>query len=318
MANYQFSQDLKLDVLFRAGEPTSGDSDWETRVMDYLNRVYQSIWLGGQELVPDINEDWLWLRRRGVFILEPKHTTGTITLTNGQAAFAFSSAPADSKAGWLVEVAGQRDIFRIAGHTGGSTIASLDGNWTGDSLTNTAYKIYKIEYTLAADVLKLISPMFCSRGHVRWPSGHEGRIDGIDDPSLRSFFPLGSIPERVPQTFAQVDNTTVVFNAYPAEQVRVEYPYLYRPDPLTDSAMQEPAVPREHRKTIADYALYFIQLDKNDRRADATGLLAQQGLRAMAIENRNKLVHLGQNFGKIYPRQGQLSRRGFFWRREYD
>ena len=50
-------------------------------------------------------------------------------------------------------------------------------------------------------------------------------------------------------------------------------------------------------------------MDKNDNRADATGLAAKNGLKAMAVENRHKLGAIGRGaIGSIHPRQDELAR----------
>ena len=61
MSNLQFSADILDDMLFRAGEPTDGTSEYESKALESLNRAYQALWMGGAELDTTINEDWWWL-----------------------------------------------------------------------------------------------------------------------------------------------------------------------------------------------------------------------------------------------------------------
>ena len=83
MANYTFSSDLVNDILFRAGEPIDGTSDFDSVALQYLNRAYQSVWSGGSEILPQINEQWWWLRKddQGVLTLNPVIDTGTVLVS---------------------------------------------------------------------------------------------------------------------------------------------------------------------------------------------------------------------------------------------
>ncbi len=300
MSNYTTSADLIDAILDDAGELTDGTSDFNSMALRQLNRAYQAICMGGSEIDPQINEDWLWLRKDppGVLTLKPVIETGTVSVTNNNTAVTFSSAPTDSVAGYFLQTDGGGDIFRISAHTASSTSATLDAVYTQITDASAAYTLFKLEYDLATDVLRLLSPMrvYNTRDY----------IDGMTLPALEREWPLRLVATGVPRAFAQLTETKVRFShgggTSSTDLIRVEYDYLRRPDDLADDSA-EPVVPRQFRKTLADLALYFLFIAKNDSRADTFGLLAKNGLRAMAHENRKRMAVMRSN-GHIFPRAG--------------
>src|ERR1051326_3104120 len=111
MANYTTSADLIDSMLDDAGELTDGTSDFESMALRHLNRAYQAICMGGQEIDPGINEDWVWLRKDppGVLTLKPAITDGTVSVTNNNTAVTFSVAPSASVAGYFLQTDGGGD-----------------------------------------------------------------------------------------------------------------------------------------------------------------------------------------------------------------
>lgn len=311
--NYKYTADIMDDVLFRAGEPTdsagSRSSDFAVAALRYINRAYQAVWMGGTELNPLINEDWHWLKKEtpGVLSLLPVIDVGTIAVTNNNNSITFSSAPINSLTGCLFKVDGFADVFRISAHTGGSALATLDGIYTGATNSASAYKAMTVIYSLASDLLKVFSPM-------RVYQDNQIKIIGISTNEMDSAYPLTDLQGGVPTRFAIIGDLSGVrrirFNKYgdvdANEYIRVDYDYLYTPADLTDSDSEEPVIPFKHRRILADLALYFILMDKNDRRASAVGNLAKTILEAMMQENRSILGKVSDRFGKILPRASTL------------
>ena len=308
MANTTTAADIIDDMLFRAGEPTDGTSDFNATALQYLNRAHLGLCRGGAELDPTISEDWWWLRKSppGKLTLEQSITTGTVNVTNNSTAITFSSAPAASVATWFFSVEAEADVYRISAHTAGAAAATLDSVFTGTTAPTATYKLFKLEYDIAADVLRIISPMRVYR------ADYDYEITGMDLLVLDRRWPLALIEEGIPSAFAQADEDTVRVNRYAGSAtglVRAEYDYLYRPSDLTDDASSIPAVPRQWRYVLADWGTFWLMLDKNDDRADAVGLAAKNGLKAMAMENRHKLGSVGGGaFGQIRPRQDEVRR----------
>jgi hypothetical protein len=305
MAYYQYTTDIKADVLFRLGEAVSGVSNWDSKVKDYINRAYQMIWTGGRELDPDINENWHWLKTaRGILTLEPPVTTGTVAVTNNSASITFSSGPASSVVGWFFKIDDHPDVFRILTHTGGQTGATLDSVYTGDTDAIGSFRLFKLEYNLASDIINLFSPM-------RVYQDNRHKIEGSSLKEMEDRWPLGDVLSGIPTKFAFVDSDTVRFNRYGnldvGEYVRIDYDYMQAPSDLTFGENEEPLIPRWYRSILSDWALYLAFMDKNDPRADANGVSARATLKAMAKENRAGLFKTTGAFGKIFPRMDDFS-----------
>ena len=301
MGNLQFSSDLLDDILFRAGEPVDGTSDFHAQALIDLNRAYRAMWMGGGEFVKDMNEPWLWLKKStpGILTLQPYDESGTISVTNNSASATLSATRATDLDGWFLKVDSHGDIFRISAHTAGSAALTLDGVYTGTTNSAAAFRLFKLEYALAADLLRLIAPMRCYSDNI-------DRIEGIDLYALDRDYPLMYADAGTPDKFALVTDTTVRFNRYggniSTDLRRIEYDYHYRPADLTDGASEEPVIPREHRQVLADCALFNLLTTMSSAKAEAIGLQAKGGLQAMAADNRKKLSQLSSRMGHISPR----------------
>lgn len=316
MTTLRYSAELLDDILFRAGEPTDGTSDFQDEALRCLNRAYRAVWMGGGEFVKGMNEPWLWLKKDtpGVLTLNPKIETGTISVTNNSTSATFSSGPAVSVANRFLKIDGHSDVFRIASHTAGATAATLDGVYTGDTASAATYEVLQLEYSLAADVLRLIAPMRAYADNV-------GRIEGIDLSALDRDYPLHMVDSGCPDKFAMVTESKIRFNksggTTSTDLIRVEYDYLRKPDDLTDDAAEEPAVPLEHRQILADIGLFYLLTTKSDARAEAIGVQARGGLQAMQADNKAKLSMIGgSSYGGLYPRAGRTRQASRPWRTE--
>lgn len=307
MANLRFSSEILDDILFRAGEPTDGTSDFNAQALIDLNRAYRAIWMGGGEFVEGMNEPWLWLKKSspGILTLQPYDETGTVSVTNNSTSATLSATRATDLDGWFFKVVGHPDVFRVDSHTAGSAALTLDGVYTGTTNASASFRLFKLEYDLAADLLRLISPMRCYSENV-------DRIEGIDLSALDNDYPLLYAEAGTPDKFALVTDTKVRFNRYggstSTDLRRVEYDYHARPADLTDSGSEEPLVPREHRQILADIGLFYLLTTMSSGKAEAIGQQAKAGLQAMAADNRKKLSQLGRRMGHIYPRAGNVAR----------
>lgn len=304
MANYKFSSDLVNDILFRAGEPTDGTSNFEATALQYLNRAYRTVWLGGGEFLDGNNQNWWWLRKDppGTLTLQPSISAGTVNVTSNSTSITFSSAPSASVTGYFFRVTGQEDVFRILTHTGGSASATLDSVYTGTTSTTASYKLMKMEYDLASDVFRVIAPM-----RVRF--SERGEVEGIDLKSMDHAWPIHLAEAGVPELFAHVGERKIRFNRFGSDDgalMRVEYDYLYIPADLTDSGSEEPLVPLAYRYILSDIAAGLLFIDKNDDRATLAIAAAKAGLQAMINENKKRWLAQSNRYGRIRTRQDQL------------
>jgi hypothetical protein len=293
------------DVLFKAGEPTDGTSEYHAKVLDFLNQAQYSVCEGGGEIVPDLDVIWNWLRKDppGTLVLRPASTRAA-TFTEGSTAGTFAIAPTGSFGdGWVLKTPTGRS-YRIASHTTADTAFTLDTEFIEGSGSYTV-TMMKFDYELATDLLRIIAPLRMTAVDA---SPEAGRIEGSSiDQMVRQF---GNYPMGTPVNFALVDHTRIrLSHCLPVDtdSVRVEYDYTYLPDDLTDSVDSSPVLPKLHRKVIGQIALMWLYEVKNDVRAADAKAIAQSTLMAMAQAEKKGRSHLSPKFGQLqYKRRNRL------------
>lgn len=164
MAQFRSTADIMDLALSNAGEVTNGNSPYETQLLNYLNRVHHTLVSGGtipigKDTTVQIDEMWPWSKAKHPLLLDiqPKYTTGTVTLTNESEAGTFSSAPALSYKGWHITIDGRDEWFKIVSHTAGATAFQLDDHYTGDTGSGLSFKLVKLDYELVPDHISITS-----------------------------------------------------------------------------------------------------------------------------------------------------------------
>lgn len=298
MANLTTAKDIVEYVLDRGGEPIGGTSDFDSQVLEDVNRVYQTIIDGGNELHPDINEQWWWARSAdpGTITLQAAIEIGTVLVTSGSVSATLSASQAVSMVGWHFKVDDHADVFRVTAHTAGTTGLTLDSVYTGNDNTAATYRLAKLEYTLdPSDFRNVIAPM-------RVYQDNRARIDGVEIDALDNSWPLNLQRKGIPQAFAQIGEAKVRFSHYTDKLVRIDFDYIVIPVALTDDASSIPIVPFQYRTVIADFALGLLHEQKDDDRAANRIAAAQKGLEAMQREQRSRMARNSSRIGVISPR----------------
>lgn len=157
---FKNTKELVDSILLKAGEPTNGTSAFQTKALEYLNRVHNTILSGGVEFNVEVNDAWSWARAEDPIVLElePKYDVGTINLTNGSLDGTFSSAPAGySFAGWFLRVDNDGEVYKIIAHSTSSTSFKLDSPYIGSTASGLSYKIFKLDYDLVPDIFYIRS-----------------------------------------------------------------------------------------------------------------------------------------------------------------
>lgn len=115
-------------VLEHCGELSDGTSQYDSRVMLYLNSFYQELIAGGNTFGTDVSEPWVWAKATKpiIFNLETSYESGSVTLTNGSVDGTFSVAPALSLEGYYLKLLDFEDYFVIKKHVAGETSFQLD------------------------------------------------------------------------------------------------------------------------------------------------------------------------------------------------
>jgi hypothetical protein len=304
VANLTYTSELLDDMLRRAGETTTGNSKYEARALIYLNRAYRSLAQGGLEFDNKKVRDWWWLYTQDNVILQPIRNSGTVSVTQNNATATLSATVASDLDGYFFKVDGHADVFKVSAHTAGSATLTLDSVYTGDTSATATYTLWKVDYDLAADFARLMTPF---RRH----QSTADEVFGLDIREFQSQNPISLMGNGAPDRFCFVDHNTVRFNARgdaDGDYIRLDYFYVKTVTDLTDSASEEPLVPSQYRHVLADLGLYFLMLDKESGKAEAILAQAKSGLISMHNEQDSRMPRMGFP-GRIYPR-GKQARYG--------
>lgn len=310
MANYTTVYDLIADALFRADEATDGTSDYASKVVEYLNAVQHALLLGGGVGVRDLATsagiysylvqlpitDWWWARKqpRGVITTTAAITTGTVTATQGSTSITFSNAPADSVAGRRIRIAGLPTVPRIESHTAASTSATLDAAWPEETQTTQSYVVFETEYDLPSDFLRFAGP----------PVLHASGAEPIAVSSrevLETNFPISEITAGYPTRAAMITPTRIQLNRYKDRAYRLEFDYIYLPADLS-AGLNEPILPRHHRRVLSTGAASLICHDKNDTKQKTLASEFREHVSLLVQEHRKQLSSGSQTIGQFRVR----------------
>lgn len=149
MAQFRTTADILDEILAKAGEPTNGNSPFETTALTYANKVHHAIIGGGNIFDIECDEPWVWARAKHPIVLElqPAYTTGALTCTNATTSVTFSTAPTSSLEGWHLQVNGKPTVYKISQHTAATTGAELDSNFI-DSSGSYNFRAFKLDYEI--------------------------------------------------------------------------------------------------------------------------------------------------------------------------
>jgi hypothetical protein len=336
------TDDLKGDALWLAGEPTDGSSDYDTKVIDHMQKVYDTLINGGTLGVRDVAQaaglyshlvdipttDWYWLRKQPpyAFITAPAilgvnsgitvqqgTVIGTVTLTNGSTAVVFSIAPSVSVEGWRMKLLHQAQgvpnppltVPRIAKHTTGATQAELDVPWNQETQTLSAFVLFQAEYLLPADFVR-----FCEAWRVQggWTGGNPPTLNVGSFEQMSDLYPLTEYNQGPPTAAARLDANTIMMNRWDTFSYRIEGSYIFSPSPLEVNVDQQPLVPLRYRHILSIGAAMFIMADKVDGRKNDLASEFREIIHRMGIEYRHEQNAGSQWAGRHLYRQGQNRR----------
>ena len=149
MSQFRTSADILDEILLKSGEPTNGNSPFESRAITYANKVHHAIIGGGNIFNINVDEPWVWARSRTPIVLElqPPYTTGLVSCTLDDINIVFSSAPADSLEGWHFQLNGTGTVYKLVQHTAGSVNAVLDSAFV-DVTNSYNFRAFKLDYEI--------------------------------------------------------------------------------------------------------------------------------------------------------------------------
>jgi hypothetical protein len=263
MAFYENTQDLKQDVLQKCGELTDGTSEYEDKVLDYINRAQQAMVSGAAELDIDIGEPFPWALNQynKILILQPAITNLSVSFTNGSATATLSAAPTQNLLNWWVQPENTSETYRVAAHTGLSTTITLDSEYI-ETTANISATIFKTDYELEAGVLRLANPFITNYDEVILYNSDPGQIVGVDLAEFNRQYPTFLYRASTPTAFAQVYKSndmkpTVRFNSVPVNPIRVQYNYVPVPADLTNGSPEVQTITPSLAPTAGTYILNF-------------------------------------------------------------
>lgn len=317
MSSFATVQDIVNSVLKNCGELADGTSEYATLVLDHINDWHRDILAGSTTLDIECGEPWYWARAQypGILNLNPPIQGLAAALTNNSLTVTLSATYPTSLKDLYLRSEGSVDYFRIAAHTAGAAIITLDGAYTGESVAAGNITIYQLDYTIGPGIMRLVAPMRVYRRQTPF-ADDTGQIDGIDFTSMARDYPLhrmlNGVPDRSAVIWQKSDGSFKIrFNRTPAFLTRVEYDYIGVPSELglSDSSL----FPIEHRDTLEYGASYSLMLDKNDSRTAEYKDLTAKALRSMVNANRKMKTNTQKDMGRLIARRDltNYSRRYF-------
>ncbi len=288
----QTGQLILQDVLGRCNEPTALTGN---DVSDYLNDTKALV----QRVYYDILEyaPWPWALKDppGVLTVYAK-VTGSATVTKDNAAVTLGATIATSKTGWWFQVDGQQVPYRIVTHTAGTAAITLDAPYNEANGAAVACTLFKDEYALAADCMKIWFAWNRNR-----PTD---RIDIIGRGEMQDRFVTRYHSGPTTRVISVIKGNKVRIRPWPeTDNITLEYDYTAQPgaDFTFDgqAATDTPVIPLHDRHVLSDAAAVQLMLMKNDPRAQETMNLMNGKLQNMVA------TYLPAPKQRAYPRRGQ-------------
>ena len=213
MPNIITTDDLVSYGLWLAGEPSDGSSDYNDRILQHMQTVYNTFVTGGTLGVRDVAQaaglyehlvdipttDWYWLRKQPPFAfntlpallgvnsgvtLNQGTQLGTVTLTFGSKDIVFDVAPTIDVTGFRLKILVQQQgvpnpaitVPRIALHAPNLTTAQLDAPWNQETQTVSAFVLFQAEYPLPGDFVRFVEAWQVQGGAVSGTAGGGGWV----------------------------------------------------------------------------------------------------------------------------------------------
>jgi hypothetical protein len=342
MANTITTDDLKAYALWLAGEPTDGSSDYDERILQHMQLVYNTFVNGGTIGVRDVAQaaglyehlvdipttDWYWLRKQPPFAfvttpallgvasgvtLNQGTVLGTVTLTYGSPTIAFSVAPAISVTGFRLKLLQQAQgvpnppitVPRIAAHTAAALTAQLDAPWNQESQTVSSFVLFQAEYPLPADFVRFVEAWQVQGG---WTGGNPPRLNVGSYEKVNDQTPLTEYNQGPPSAAARLDTNTIMMNRWDTYSYRIEGSYIFQPETLAIDVEQQPLLPLRFRHALSVGAAMMVMQDKVDGRKNDLASELREIIHHMGIEYRHEQQMGSEWAGRHLYRQGQTRR----------
>ena len=153
MSQYRNTFDILDEILAKAGEPTNGNSPFETTALTYANRAHAEIIGGASIFNLEVAEPWVWARSRYPMVLELQPAVSdTASFVSASTSFTFGNAPTTSLEGWHIQASGKSTVYKITQHSAASTSAQLDSSFV-DAGGSQGFRAFKLDYEVVPTYL---------------------------------------------------------------------------------------------------------------------------------------------------------------------
>ena len=119
----------------------------DTVTIPRIKRDINIIYLN--EVIPQ--ERWKWLRGKIDLNQQAAFEDSNVTVTQGSRIVTLTTAPTDSKEGYLFSLANRSEIYRIAKHTAGSTTVELESDYVESTSSSASVQIWTDAIPLPSD-----------------------------------------------------------------------------------------------------------------------------------------------------------------------
>ena len=270
MSTYEFGLDVLNDVLFRAGEPTDRTSEYESAAKDYISRVLWDVYT---------YYPWSWAKKYPPGVLQTvAKVTGAAAVTSGSTSVTLSATVAASLTNRKFVMDDQVVPYRVASHAAGSASLTLDAAYAEDTNGAGAYTVFQDEYQLLTGANGAIHPFsFWFRNRPQW------MLSFVSEEELKET-PWRFSSTNVLYAIALITETRVRIKPWTDVIATIEYDYAERQSVLNFTGAgsgDTPAVPREDRHVLSDWALFYLLTDKKDPDAGTHLVMAKNKLESM-------------------------------------
>jgi hypothetical protein len=342
MPNTTTCQELKSYALWLSGEPTDGSSDYDSRILQHMQTVYDTLVNGGTLGVRDIatsaglyehfvdvpTTDWLWLKKFPPFAFNtvpavigngasvassgpPPEVIGTVFVANGSKTITFTSSPLPSGdlTGWRLRILDQAQGIS----TPPFTVPRINSHTLGSATAELDAEWPQQTQTLsnfALIKLEYALPQdfirFSESPQVQggWNGANPPRLSIGSYEQVNDQFPLTQIAQGPPSAAARLNTSMIMMNLWDTQSYRIEFGYIARPPALTDTA-QEPLVPLRYRHMLSIGAAMMVMQDKVDSRAAALASEFREILLHMGNEYRKEMMSGSELMGRMLYRRNQ-------------
>lgn len=313
MANAYSTSDVIKGALQKVGELTDGNSSYHNLALKYVNEVYDQLLSGANEFDPEIGDTWVWARTSRSFTVLANYATGSVSLTNGLTAGAFSIAPSVSVAGYYLKINDEPTYYVIATHTAGQTAFTLDVAYLETTGVALSFNAIPLSYDLGSGILRLCEPLriYVDRPIEYLEDRHDkGHLYGMDIDRFREEYPIhrcelrNAYPTKFATYFSSDTSWKVLVNNYTSTAFRVDFDYIAIQDGLVDSDLSLPLLPRTFRSILETGAGYYLAVDKGDEKNAAILMnRTKMKLKAMQLAEAKNRIVVDNTFGRLIPRR---------------